>query len=109
MNVLNCSTIQIQMNYATQEEARVDWEYWLSWARRSRLDPMKRVAETLGRHLEGVLMRRSPGSNKAQFVMNTGNSPLDLSLNLSISYLQSKGRILIVEYARTMGISHTHS
>ena len=33
-----------QWGYATPEAARANWEYWLSWERRSRLIPMQQVA-----------------------------------------------------------------
>ena len=55
-----------QWGYATKEEAHADWKHWLSWVRRSRLGPMQRVAETIGRHLEGVLNAAVTGFSNAK-------------------------------------------
>ena len=55
-----------QWGYATPEAARADWEYWLSWARRSRLVPMQQVAETIRRHLEGVVNAAVTGFTNAK-------------------------------------------
>ncbi|WP_419606409.1 transposase, partial [Thiolapillus sp.] len=35
--------------------ARKGWEQWLSWAVRSRLEPIKKVAKTIKEHLWGIL------------------------------------------------------
>ncbi len=35
--------------------ARKAWESWLSWANRSRLEPVTRVAGTIRRHLWGIV------------------------------------------------------
>ena len=35
--------------------AEVQFDRWCSWARRSRLEPMKQVAATLMRHRDGIL------------------------------------------------------
>ena len=42
-------------NYATRGWARRAWKAWISWALRSRLEPMKRVARMVRKHLEGIL------------------------------------------------------
>jgi transposase len=42
-------------HYATRTWARKGWKAWISWAKRSRLEPMKRVASTVESHLEGIL------------------------------------------------------
>ena len=42
-------------HYASRTWARKSWKAWISWAKRSRLKPMKRVAETIASHLEGIL------------------------------------------------------
>jgi len=41
--------------YTTRGWARRAWKAWISWARRSRLEPMKKVAKTIAIHLEGIL------------------------------------------------------
>jgi hypothetical protein len=41
--------------YRQRAAARRFFDRWYGWARRSRLDPIKDVAATLMRHLEGVL------------------------------------------------------
>lgn len=35
--------------------ARLKLDQWLRWARRSRLEPFKRAAQTIGKHAEGIL------------------------------------------------------
>jgi transposase len=42
-------------HYASKTWARKGWEQWLSWAVRSRLDPIKEVAKTIKEHLWGIL------------------------------------------------------
>lgn len=42
-------------HYVSRAWARKGWEHWLSWAVRSRLDPIKEVAKTIKEHLWGIL------------------------------------------------------
>ncbi len=42
-------------HYVSKTWARKGWEQWLSWAVRSRLDPIKEVAKTIKEHLWGIL------------------------------------------------------
>ena len=42
-------------HYTSKVWARKRWEQWLSWAVRCRLAPMKRVAQTIKKHLWGIL------------------------------------------------------
>lgn len=42
-------------HYVSKTWARKGWEQWLSWAVRSRLDPIKEVAKTIKAHLWGIL------------------------------------------------------
>jgi transposase len=42
-------------HYVSKTWARKGWEQWLSWAVRSRLDPIKEVAGTIKAHLWGIL------------------------------------------------------
>jgi transposase len=42
-------------DYRTEQEAREGWRGWYNWAIRSRLEPIKRVARTVKRHLQGIL------------------------------------------------------
>lgn len=42
-------------NYRTRGWAQRGWARWYSWAIRSRLEPIKRVARTVKRHLTGIL------------------------------------------------------
>ena len=39
----------------SREWAAIIFDRWCSWARRSRLEPMKTVAATLNRHRDGIL------------------------------------------------------
>jgi len=41
--------------YRSKTWARKGWERWLSWAVRSRLEPIKKVAKTIKEHLWGIL------------------------------------------------------
>ena len=57
---------------SNREDAREIFDAWYSWAIRSRLPPMKRVARMLKRHLEGVLNAISLGVTNARVEgMNT--------------------------------------
>jgi len=42
-------------SYASRGWARKAWKAWISWALRSRLEPMKRVARMVRSHLEGII------------------------------------------------------
>jgi len=42
-------------HYASRTWARKAWLAWISWAMRSRLEPVKRVARMIRDHLEGIL------------------------------------------------------
>ena len=42
-------------HYASRGWARRAWNAWISWAMRSRLTPMKRVARMIRSHLEGII------------------------------------------------------
>ncbi|WP_145061522.1 transposase [Engelhardtia mirabilis] len=42
-------------HYSSRARARKGWRARISWARRSRLEPMKRVAATIAKHLEGII------------------------------------------------------
>jgi transposase len=41
--------------YLTRRWARRAWQKWISWATRSRLEPMRRVARMVKNHLWGIL------------------------------------------------------
>ena len=41
--------------YTYRASARKAWEQWYSWAIRSQLDPIKKVARMVKNHLEGIL------------------------------------------------------
>jgi len=42
-------------HYVSRTWARKAWEGWISWAMRSRLEPMKRVARMVRAHLDGII------------------------------------------------------
>ena len=44
-----------------EAEFKQGLEQWHSWARRCRIDPMKKVAATIKRHWDGVLQWRKTG------------------------------------------------
>jgi transposase len=49
-----------------REDATAIFEGWYSWAIRSRLEPMKRVARTMKRHLAGILTAIASGVTNAR-------------------------------------------
>ena len=42
-------------NYRTRGWARRGWKRWLGWAKRSRLEPIKKAASMIERHLGGII------------------------------------------------------
>ena len=42
-------------HYVNKKWVIKGWEWWLSWAVRSRLEPIKKVARTIKEHLWGIL------------------------------------------------------
>lgn len=42
-------------NYSTRGWGRKAWKKWLGWALRCRLEPMRKAAKMIRRHLEGIL------------------------------------------------------
>lgn len=42
-------------DYTSRGWAKLAWEGWLSWAMRSRLEPVKRVARMIKQHLWGII------------------------------------------------------
>lgn len=57
---------------ASETEANEHWERWYSWAIRSRLEPVKRVARMLKKHLTGVLAYfRHPITNAFSEAINS--------------------------------------
>jgi transposase len=42
-------------HYASRAWARKGWNAWISWAKRSQLAPMKRVAAMISTHIEGII------------------------------------------------------
>ena len=53
--------------HSEAEPASVDLKRWISWARRSRLDPFKRPATTLKQHFDSVI-RGMPDKRYKAFV-----------------------------------------
>ncbi len=69
-------------HYASKTWARKGWERWLSWAVRSRLDPIKKVARTIKEHLWGILNA---------VVLKVSNGPAE-SLNSRIKMIKVRSR-----------------
>lgn len=42
-------------HYASRAWARKAWKAWIAWAIRSRLEPIKKVARMISKHLEGII------------------------------------------------------
>ena len=53
-------------DYQVRGWARRAWMTWYGWAIRSRLDPVKKVARTIKRHLEGILTAVITGATNAR-------------------------------------------
>ena len=69
-------------HYVSKTWARKGWEKWLSWAMRSRLDPIKEVARTIKEHLWGILNA---------IVLNVSNGPAE-GLNSRIKMIKVRSR-----------------
>ena len=40
---------------STKEEFELGFKHWLSWAKRSRLEPMKQAAKSIQKHWDGII------------------------------------------------------
>ena len=69
-------------HYASRTWARRDWERWLSWAMRCRLEPVKAAARTIKRHLWGILNAMA---------LKVSNGPAE-SLNSRIKTIKVRSR-----------------
>lgn len=69
-------------HYVSKTWARKGWEQWLSWAVRSRLDPIKEVARTIKEHLWGILNA---------VVLKVSNGPAE-GLNSRIKMIKVRSR-----------------
>lgn len=69
-------------NYVSKTWARKGWERWLSWAVRSRLEPIKKVARTIKEHLWGILNA---------IILKVSNGPAE-GLNSRIKMIKVRSR-----------------
>jgi transposase len=69
-------------HYVSKTWARKGWEQWLSWAVRSRLEPIKDVARTIKEHLWGILNA---------VVLKVSNGPAE-GLNSRIKMIKVRSR-----------------
>lgn len=69
-------------HYVSKTWARKGWEQWLSWAVRSRLNPIKEVARTIKQHLWGILNA---------IVLKVSNGPAE-SINSRIKTIKARSR-----------------
>jgi len=69
-------------HYVSKTWARKGWEQWLSWAVRSRLNPIKEVAKTIKEHLWGILNA---------VVLKVSNGPAE-GLNSRIKMIKVRSR-----------------
>ena len=69
-------------HYVSKTWARKGWEQWLSWAVRSRLEPIKDVAKTIKEHLWGILNA---------VVLKVSNGPAE-GLNSQIKMIKVRSR-----------------
>ncbi|MEZ6015617.1 MAG: ISL3 family transposase [Planctomycetota bacterium] len=42
-------------HYSSRTWTRKGWDAWISWAKRSRLEPMKKVAASISSHVDGII------------------------------------------------------
>jgi len=68
--------------YVSKTWALKGWEQWLSWAMRSRLNPIKEVAKTIKGHLSGILNA---------IVMKVNNGPAE-GINSRIKTIKVRSR-----------------
>lgn len=69
-------------NYISKAWAQKGWKRWLSWAMRSRLDPIKEVAKTIKEHLWGILNA---------VVLKVSNGPAE-GINSKIKMIKVRSR-----------------
>ena len=69
-------------HYVSKTWAQKGWDRWLSWAVRSRLDPIKEVAKTIKAHLWGILNA---------VVLKVSNGPAE-GLNSRIKMIKFRSR-----------------
>ncbi len=69
-------------HYVSKTWARKAWERWLSWAVRSRLKPIKAVAQTIKQHLWGILNA---------IILKVSNGPAE-GLNSRIKMIKVRSR-----------------
>jgi len=69
-------------HYVSKTWARKGWEQWLSWAVRSRLEPIKEVARTIKEHLWGILNA---------VILKVSNGPAE-GLNSRIKMIKVRSR-----------------
>ena len=69
-------------HYVSKTWARKGWEQWLSWAMRSRLEPVKKVARTIKEHLWGILNA---------IVLKVSNGPAE-GINSRIKMIKVRSR-----------------
>jgi transposase len=69
-------------NYRTWTWAEKAWKQWLSWAFRSRLEPVRKVAEMVKKHLYGILNA---------IVLNASNGAAE-SMNSRIKTIKTRSR-----------------
>ena len=69
-------------HYVSKTWARKGWEQWLSWAVRSRLNPIKEVAKTIKEHLWGILN---------DIVLKVSNGPAE-GINSRIKTIKVRSR-----------------
>jgi transposase len=65
MKVALAQVYEAAANSHSQEVAKQGLQSWIGWARRSRLEPFKRLARTLRAHFEGVIAGMQQGRSNA--------------------------------------------
>ena len=71
-----------QWHYVSKVWARKRWLLWLSWARRCRLEPIKKVAQMIKKHLWGILNA---------IVLKVSNGPAE-GINSRIKMIKVRSR-----------------
>jgi transposase len=85
------------------EEAREQFTRWYSWARHSRLEPMKRLAATLKEHLPGILNGFDSGLTNA--AVEGSNSLIQAAKARARGY-RTKDSLITIAYLVAGKLSH---
>ena len=85
------------------EQAKVDLKRWISWARRSRLDPFKRLATTLKQHFDSVI--RGMLDNRSNAFVEAMNGVLQQAKRAARGF-RTATSVIAIAYLRLGKLTH---